>query len=219
MESSTLTQEPKEKKVILVAHDIEKTGSYLIQNNIISVGFFVGDLEGNKLLTKKFNIRTRWPTRCTLTNEIINYGEFEKRCWDEFWSKQPKSVFDSCISPPPEYTIEVARGIKTFLDDLEEKYPEDSYKIKFLTDNASFDTASLDYLLEKHTERAPMRYSKSGKYRSVISADDMFDMLPSEIKKKAEEEMDKIVKHDHDPINDAHHIYLQYVAAMKYKPK
>jgi hypothetical protein len=206
------------KKVILVAHDIEKTGSFIIANPIISVGFFVGDDQGNTLLTRKFNIQVKWPTYVYNgdNKEKMLYNDFEPRCWDEFWSKLDPAIKDRCLvdaKPAQEAWFEVSK----FLDELEILYPEDTHKIVFVTDNASFDTASIDYALEKYCQRAPMRYSSKGKYRSVKSGDDMYDMMPDERKHEAKERIDKLVKHDHDPVNDAHFIYLQYVEALKYQ--
>ena len=62
-----------------------------------------------------------------------------------------------------------------------------------------------------------MRYSSKGKYRSVISADDMLDTVYDKHKQAIDEYINKRAIHDHDPINDAHHIYLQYIQAMYYK--
>lgn len=200
---------------VFVAIDIEKTGSYLIQNPIISVGFFIGDIEGKTISSHKFNIAVRWPIYINDDSEIESYGDFERRCWVEFWSKLDKKILNKCLqNPTPEKPEIVWQNISRFLNELEEKYPDK--KIKFLTDNASFDIASIDYALEKYCGRAPMRYSSTGKYRSVISADDMFDMLPNLIQDKYKKEIDEIVIHDHDPVHDAQFIYLQYVYAMRY---
>lgn len=188
-----------------VSVDIEKTGSFLIQNPVISVGFFVGDDQGNKLLTKKFNMQVKFPVK-------DDYGDFEPRCWDEFWSKLDQKIIEaSTENAQPQETA--WKAVNAFLDELEAKYD----KIKFLTDNASFDIASIDYNLEKYCKRAPMRYNSKGKYRSVISADDMLDMLPEKELKLAYEYINANSKHDHDPVNDAHNIYLQYIQAIKYK--
>jgi hypothetical protein len=188
-----------------VAHDIEKTGSFLIQNPVISVGFYIGDENGNELEKKRFNMEVNWP-------ETDDYKDFEPRCWNEFWLKQDKSIIDDCkIDAKDQKTS--WNELKIFIDSLEEKYT----KIKFLTDNASFDTASIDYNLEKYTDRVPMRYSTNGKYRGVISADDMLDMLPEDRFNEAMTNIKNNAKHDHNPVNDAKFIYLMYIEAMKYK--
>ncbi len=204
------------KKIILVSHDIEKVGSFIIKNPIISVGFFIGDDKGNQLHTHRFNISVKWPIFDIETKSICDYGDFEPRCWNEFWKTLDPEIKNKCLidtNPPAQ----AWKDISDMLDNLEILYPESDFIIKFLTDNASFDTASIDYALEKYANRAPMRYSSTGKYRSVISADDMFEMLPPNLYSIENSHINSIVKHDHDPVNDAHYIYLQYIAAKHIK--
>ena len=214
------------KHEILVSVDIEKAGPYLEQNPVISVGFCVGNTEGEVLEQKRFNIKINWPGEYTslfhsIINTISNFfypRNFDEECWTSFWSKLPTNVIEDCKknAKDEETTwIEIA----LYLDELENRYPEDTHKIKFLTDNASFDIGNIDYYLEKYTGRKPMRYSESGKYRSIIGSDDMFFMIPERIRKEYSDKIDSQVKHDHNPVNDAHYIYLQYVYAREYANK
>jgi hypothetical protein len=106
--------------------------------------------------------------------------------------------------------------IEKWINSLEIKYPSSENKICFLTDNASFDVASIDYCLEKYCNRSPMRYSSDGKYRSVYSADDMLSVLSKSDQSIVYELIKKDVEHDHNPVNDAHHIYLQYYYTLKF---
>lgn len=196
-------------QVVYVAVDIEKTGATFTQHKVMSVGFFVGDRNGKCLETKRFNLDVKFPSG-------DNFGDFEERCWIEFWSKLDSKIVDILTTDPlPQKEGWVSIG--KFVDSLEEKYP--NAKIKFLTNNASFDIANIDYNLEVHCSRLPMRYSTKGRYRSVVSADDMLDMLPNSLYTAARERIHNTVKHDHDPVNDAHSIYLQYIEAILYKEK
>lgn len=205
------------KKIIYVAHDIEKTGCQLIKHPIISVGFFVGDEHGKKITARKFNIAVNWYKE--KNDKVIDYGDFEQRCVDTFWLKLDKNIINSCLlNPDPQPAQKVWVDIAKFLDELEEVFPETEYNIKFLTDNASFDTASIDYALEKYCNRRPMRYSSTGKYRSIICVDDMFEMLETSIQNDIYKCINKLVTHDHDPINDAYFIYLLYIHTLKFKP-
>lgn len=193
--------------VVLVGVDIEKTGSFLIQNPTMSVGFYLTDLDGTELLKRKFNIRVQWPTQ-------DSFGDFEPRCWTEFWSKQPDEIRDACLHKPEADAPEkVWLEIAAFIDSLEVHFP--TSKVVFLSDNASFDVASIDYALEKYAKRAPMRYSTSGKYRSIKAADDMLDMLPVRARKQADQEIHARASHTHDCVEDAKFIVMQYVYAMK----
>lgn len=143
---------------------------------------------------------------------MIRLEKTLSRCWDNFWSSLNDEIKDKNLVDIHDFKSGWMK-VKNWLESLESKYKN----IKFLTDNASFDTASIDYALEKYCDRMPMRYSSKNEYRSVISADDMFDMLPIDKQKQAYEEIKQKVKHDHDPINDSHYIYLLYIYAQKMK--
>lgn len=205
----------QKKQTILVALDIEKTGGFY-RHPVMSVGFYVGDMDCNELETFKVNISVRWPM---VVGDMIDYGDFEPRCWDEFWSKQPDNIVAECKNPEPVDASTAWHQVEAFLNRLETAYPADQYKIKFLTDNASFDVAAVDYALEKYCGRLPMRYSVLGKYRSIISADDMLDMLPKNARIAADNFIKTKVTHDHNCINDAKYIYWQYILAMWYANK
>jgi hypothetical protein len=195
-------------RTVCVATDIEKCGS-LYKHPVVSVGFYVADLEtGQELQRRKFNIEVVWPNG-------EDYGDFEERCWTEFWvpfvpPHFVKELKENCLTADKAW-----RDIAEFIDSLEETYSRD--RIVFVSDNASFDIANVDYNLEKYVGRRPMRYSTRGKYRSIVAADDMFDMIPQPARKMYHTGIDQIAKHDHDPINDAHYIFLQYFYAMKHK--
>lgn len=209
-------------KKIYVAFDIEKTGS-LFSHPINSIGVCVGD---DQAVLQKFriNIDVKWPDRLLVTGGTENallvrdYGDFEPRCWEEFWSKQPDSLI-ALLRFQAQPAEDAAKRFRTWLDGLEEQYPAKTHKLVFLSDNASFDIASLDHFLEQFTGRIPLRYSTAGKYRSLKAPDDMLAMLPDDFVKWAiKEQIDPLVHHDHDPANDAEHIYRQYLLALKYRP-
>lgn len=196
-------------KKLCVSVDIEKAGC-MFKYPIISIGFVVGHKEEiNERI--RFNIKVVWKSE-------KDGGDFEDKCIKEFWSKQKNEIINGCKEnalPPKEAWI----LIEKWINELETKYPIDKYKICFLTDNASFDIASIDYELEKYRDRPPMRYSSDGKYRSVYSADDMLSVLNDVDKVKVYKKIDNIVKHDHNPVNDAYHIYLQYYYALQLSNK
>jgi hypothetical protein len=193
-------------KRIAIAVDIEKAGCKF-KYPIISIGFVVGHKE-EIFEKKRFNIKVNWESE-------IKGGDFEDKCITEFWSKQSPNIINECkenaLSPEETYKL-----INEWLNNLENKFPSNEYKICFLTDNASFDIASIDYELEKYLNRSPLRYSSEGKYRGVYSADDMIKVLPSCNISKIYELIDKKVKHDHNPVNDAYFIYLEYYYALLY---
>ena len=203
---------------ILVSVDIEKAGGQFA-NPVISVGFYVGDEFGKELRTLKVNFNVRWPTKSCVTGEM-NYYKFEKRCWDEFWvDQQTKMVkpelYKPCVSNPSP--VRHARGwneISSFLNALEVAYPSHAYKIIFVSDNASYDIANIDYGLEKFCNRRPMRFSSNGDYRSIMSPDDMMKMVPSDVRKKYQKIIDANAHHNHDAIEDAKYIYWQAMCVI-----
>ena len=197
---------------IYVAVDIEKAGTKLIQYPVVSVGFVVANAH-SVLAKKRFNLKVNWSSE-------TEGGDFEERCLNEFWNKLPQDVINGCmidVYSQSDGWNEIAKWI----DNLEVLYPDDKYNIKFLTDNASFDIATIDYNLEKYVKRNPMRYSSTNKYRSVISADDMLDMAPDEYVKLVHDYINNLPDacHNHNPINDAYNIFLQYFNALQYKYK
>jgi hypothetical protein len=160
------------------------------------------------LQKKRINVQVKWPDGQSL-------GDFEERCWREFWSKQPDTL-RQILQAEAVQLKNAMDTLVSWLNELEILYPSSSdYKIKFLSDNPSFDIGNLDFYLKIHCGRRALRYSNNGTYRSVENPDDMLSMFP---KKDVEKELDKIrsvIVHDHDPSNDAEFIYRQYLAARK----
>jgi len=213
---SNTTKKPEKRETILVGVDIEKAGA-LYSHPVLSVGFAIGNKEGNLLQKKKFNIDAKWFSMSDINGQIEDYGDFEPRCVDEFWAKQEANIIQACFEPKPRPPKEAWQDIACWINQLEIVYPESEYKIKFVSDNASFDIANIDYNLEKYAGRLPMRYSLDNKYRGIIAADDMLDMIPPDELKAVKERIDNAVVHDHDCVNDAHNIMLQGAEALRYK--
>lgn len=202
------------RKTIFVAVDIESTGAFVIKNAINSIGFWIGDDVGNTITKQKFNIEVVWPT--IDNGVVVDYGDFEPKCWDEFWSKLSAEKIEECkANTKPKK--EAWNHIRDFIDGLEVQFPEQTHNIVFATDNGSFDIAFINYSLELYTDRAPMRYSSAGKYRRILQADDAFKTLPKELNTHAWNKIAGVVEHDHDPVNDAHCIYLMAVNVVQYK--
>ncbi len=208
-------------ETILFALDIEKAGAKNIKHPIVAIGYVIGTKE--KVLTRGIiRLQVKWPT--IEDGKVTSYGDFEPRCWDEFWGdskKMPAALMEELRRDAVPYD----EGIKQFaavLDELETKYGDKSlYKVKFLSDNPSYDTAALDVALEQVCGRDPMRYDSKGKYRGLSDPWDMLDILPADHKAQVlaavETQMGSVVLHDHNPTNDAELIYRQYLAALAAK--
>jgi DNA polymerase III epsilon subunit-like protein len=140
-----------------IAVDIEATGASYKKHKVLSVGFVVGD--GTVVLERKrFNVLALW-------KPVEEGGDFEARCINEFWSKMDEKTKEECKRDAVEDFV-AWKAIEGWLNEMEHKYE----KIEFLTDNASFDIARIDYCLDKYCDRLPMRFSTTGKYRAIYSA-------------------------------------------------
>lgn len=189
---------------IIVSVDIETLGSQY-KNPVVAVGFVVGDDVGNVINTRMYKLKANWLP-------ISQGGEMEDRCHIEFWSKHPDLV--EFYKTDAVEQKEGWNAIRYFLDNLEQIH--EGKKISFVTDNASFDIARIDYNLEKYCDCLPMRYSLTGQYRSIYPADDMLFMLPTKYVVDSLEHI-KLKISDHNCVNDALTIYYQYIYAIKYK--
>lgn len=179
--------------ITYVALDIEKAGA-MNKYPIVSIGWCVGDSNGNVLEKRKLNLQVDW-----------NH-DFEPRCWNEFWAKMPLELIESLklnALPQPEGFA----YFSNWLNQLEEKYN----KIVFLSDNASFDIAALDNNLERYCGRMPLRYTSDNRYRSIIAPDDILWTINRD-------KLEDLYKQysDHDPSNDAECIYRQYMEVLKW---
>jgi hypothetical protein len=198
------------KKEIFAASDIEKTGR-LMKNKITSVGIVVGDEDGNILHKKKFNLEVDW-----FSEDFKELGDFEERCVNQFWKKVHPDVIKE-LKTNSVSQEEGWRLISEFFKSLEEEYPPESYDIVFLSDNLAYDIAHINYNLEKYLNQPEIRYSSKDVYRSQYPADDLFYTMEPKALKEAEARIKKIVSSDHNPVNDAHVIYLQFLEYNNYK--
>ena len=84
----------KPKPKVYIACDIEKTGSMLIKHKVNSIGFYIEIVNSDRSIieeTYKYNISVKHPT-FNEDGECIDYGDFEPRCWNEFWGKLDKDI-------------------------------------------------------------------------------------------------------------------------------
>lgn len=222
---------------IFIAFDIEASDT-AIGTPILSCGYVVGD-EKREIITRgKINMKNVWPvfaenyvddpdgpartpTELLELNKrtIVSYGDFSKKCWDEFWYKAWYTRGQPLIKRLTDGAVDHNEGIAKIRDLLDEymtKYPEDKYKIVFLSDNAAFDIAFIDYWLHRLFNRR-LRVSRSGRFMPLKAADDMADMLPESYVKRRLSEFG--VNHDHDPMHDAEVVLFQHYIALEAKDR
>lgn len=211
---------------ILVACDIEKTGAHLTKHPVVSVGFVVGDTSGKLLESLKVNFKVQWPLY-EYNDKVINprtdkptwYGDFEERCWNEFWTSEqgpPRSMF---MTPTPVDQVSGWSLVNKFLYNLELKYPYPYYCIRFISDNPSFDIGNIDYNLATHCDRMPMRYTTYGFYRSIVNPSDIIRGLSQKERDEITKKIAPQINHNHDSVNDAHAHYIRYIMSTTSRMK
>lgn len=193
------------------AFDVETTGQFLTKNAIIAFG-------------------------CTVMNE--NYKEidsfegymnipddrsFEKRCYDEFWSKQ-KEILES-IKKKMQDPKEVMDKFVKWMDCIDLKYGDD---LIVLSDTAGYDYAWLDMYLSLFTDRYSLYYRlkdiKDSKriyeYRRTWDTNSMYNgalmekkngkFIEWNLEKELSCQTDKF-ENDHNPLTDARNIAANYI--------
>jgi hypothetical protein len=178
----------------IIAIDIEKAGKGF-EHSLLAIGICLGDDKGNVIEKKTWCFK----------------GDcFELRCFNEFWSKY-KDLLNTIMTK----AIDIKEGLFDFMlymESLESRY---SNKLLILSDNPNFDIGQIDYYIYKHLDRhQPLRYTKSGGYRSISDPSEM--MNNRSFSEDLYKELDLLVKHDHWPENDAEYIYQNYILYKKY---
>lgn len=194
LEYSTF-ETPQNSEKIYVSIDIEKAGKEY-DDALLAVGLVAVKVE---LVEGKEDEVIAKETVCFPVPPIY---KFEIRCWNEFWNHPEHPLLDVLekIRQNAEKTEEdAAKKVIKFLDDIEAKYPKN--QITFVTDNALFDLGGLEYVLRKHGKITPIRYTKDSVYRWIVDPSERLEILG--LYKEVKEIVNKHVKHDHWPENDA----------------
>ncbi len=181
---------------VIIALDIETSGSRVSKNGIIAVGYYIGTIDNREIEkgTIYFNLENK---------------EFDDDCKAQFWVKHiQKQVLAKAnqFGLPPDQAIFKLISIIDRMDQI--------YKCDIISDNPVFDCGFINYYLDVYLNRPPLQY-KLGKYhrhivdvRSMIHNRDLWKKTKEEIRKKYPN-----IKHDHDPMNDATYIYFSYICA------
>jgi len=190
---------------IIFCFDIETRGKSAIRNGILAVGVVIGDSKGKVIYKKKWHVAKLFPEQ-----------EFEQRCIDEFWSKQPNGLLESfmlnTVSPNT-----FANEFRQLLNEYEEKA-----ELFLLCDNPTFDAGMINYYLDVFGLDS-MQYKRDGKtYRLVHDSDSYARGLlhypltrpwisDSDVQKDMQFTFDTSDLTPHDPADDATKILRQYV--------
>jgi DNA polymerase III epsilon subunit-like protein len=163
---------------VLVAFDIETTGSRMMLHGMIELGAVAIDVNSNVL--SRFSVEIKLDEKRT----------WEKRCLEEFWcnkswktlpeetneqklfKKEKKRVY-KCLKQKVERVVkgeghEPPKAMKMFvewMDEIGAKYGEDN--IQFISDTVSFDSSWINYYLE-YCDHAPLHIFFNNKFKDVI---------------------------------------------------
>ncbi len=199
------------------AVDIESTGQHLTRNAMIAFGFSIQDGEEKELDTFVAYL------------SVPEGREWEKRCVDEFWSKEQDTL--AYITERMKDPKEEMERFATWLDEMDTKYKGD---LVVLSDNGGYDYAWIDEYLSAFTKRPSIYYrlkgvdAESGEknygFRRTWDTNSMYhgaltELRPTEyIQWSLEKELGNkqdTYKHDHNPLNDARCIALDYIRHRK----
>ena len=106
----------------------------------------------------------------------VNGWIFSRRCWDEFWCKQPYTLLAQLMT---EAKIPEA-AIREFLE-VEKRWPVG----EVMSDNPAYDLTRLDFAIERYSDRNyGMHFTRTGKYRTVSDPSEVYHHLPLEVRSK-----------------------------------
>lgn len=199
-----------------IGFDIETSGPRY-DNDIIALGMAVRDENGREI------------DRLLVKNYFPNETNFEKKCWDEFWSKRTSLLKTFKYKGTLDKEANTKRLINEFIN-FRKKYEsiaqERGIEILLVTDNKLFDGGFINYLITKYTNENTLPCSAlTGEYCQMIETTSAVCGLIKFIDKtdknnwgvyKRLNELYNLprcdVSHNHQPDNDAsviaHNMYL-----------
>jgi hypothetical protein len=194
---------------IVLAFDIERSGA-MRENDTIAIGACV--------LNSNLEELDRYYCNCYFPKETV----FEKRCWDQFWSKNLDTLnFLTYTGEQSKYDREkeMINGFQEFRSKWEKSSKEVNAEYYLVSDNNVYDGGFINDLIYKHIPNTlPLPYNASNQeydnffethsmakgvlLANGISADwGLFDKI-----RTIYDIPSHTVTHDHNPANDAHTI-------------
>ena len=189
-----LDQTPKQ---IVCAVDIEAAGPRP-EFPIIAIGVVIGDEKGNVIAKRKF---------CN----AVPRDQFEKKCWDEFWSKNIASleIIEKATAESSTYSGMI-HDFHQFLFGFQLRHGpfgrkhQNTVKFRFVSDNPAYDIGSINLEFYK----CGINCSLATMFDDYVPTDDPSEQVacltPSQ---SAFVNSFVKTKHTHDPEDDAAEIY------------
>lgn len=134
----------------ILAIDIETTGAFLTENEIVSIGYVFGDKDGKITEKGRVDFKVKKP--------------FDVRCYAEFWSKNMQ-IYDNLQANAIEPNI----AIKKFAEIIDRH--EAKNELRIVTDFAAFDPCWINYYFSFFLKRLPLYYTHDIKFRPIYDID------------------------------------------------
>ena len=209
----------EKKRQGYIALDIEATGNDFLQDACFAVGWAYGSCETD-VVTGKVVLDLMRPPHVSW-QEYWDECSYEKRCYDEFWSKNLDALND--LQDPNKLTLYTSSKHMTLaLNDALIVAEGKFEKLTLVVNTVAFDTVWLSNLLAK--EGLPgIGYKRNGTFNGGgIEVDSykrgVYRVEPSSKDKPWDNDPifneKKWPIHDHDPENDAHQILSVLFASM-----
>jgi hypothetical protein len=179
---------------IIVSVDTEA----LSEVDINAIGIHVGTKQGKTLLKRKWWIK-------------VDASRISKRCKEEFWDKNPE-LWKEYEENARDEKEQILSFVECY-DSLSKTFGVPEKKIELISDNPAFDYGLLTRLVEKHTNRYPLRYTTDGKYRSINDIGEVAWYIG--ISDIVKEGSGSIQVHDHSPDDDAENIWLSHLITSR----
>lgn len=156
--------------MILIVFDIETTGSNMHSNTCFAIGYCIGELNFGQpprvIKQGKWVLDLGKPQNTTWEGFWKQRG-WEQRCYTEFWSKN-LPVLDLMTQETTNFANEHAM-IKALNDFLHEQQTRGEFSVGF--DTVAFDSAWINFLLQKYGHAEITKNRDGTGYRSVFELD------------------------------------------------
>lgn len=154
------------KPILALAFDIERSGGRT-EHDTFALGASVIDEDFNEL--------DRFERRIYVESDV----NFEKRCYEEFWSKFPDTLnslkYTGESKSKDEREKEMILSFQEFRAKWEQYANDNQMELILFSDNNVYDGGYVNELICKYTEQLPIPYTaKSQKYDSFYETGSMF---------------------------------------------
>lgn len=202
-----------------ICFDVETTGAFLpgfkVSNNqLLAIGYCVIDLKRTAPISYKI-VHT---DLCVL--HVPGPDRFEKRCWDEFWTKDGAPALEKLRKHPnPLQEAEAAIWIRDAL----RVWQNFEGQVHMCSDNPAFDFAWIDNLVSRYIAIPPVSQYSVVKKNCYTRPLDIKSAALAALELKGYDSpwrqwnvVSKTfdVAHDHSPQNDAQNILETHIKIM-----